>query len=119
MSTLRQSKALDKMVENGGNVSKAMIEVGYSLNTARTPQKLTQSIGFIKLCEESGLTDELLIDALVQDIKTKKGHRKAELELGFKIKGRFVQKINLDDNRPVLVPLTEKQKEGLLSLISV
>jgi hypothetical protein len=76
-----------------------MREVGYSSNTAKTPQKLTNSVGFIELCEEKGLTDSLLIDALVEDIKTKKGNRKSELELGFKIKGRLVQKDILDEGK--------------------
>lgn len=80
------------MVENGGNVSRAMIEAGYSPNTAKTPQKLTQSIGFVELCESRGLTDGFLLQALIEDIKEKKGNRKAELELGFKIKGHLTQK---------------------------
>ena len=87
MSTIKQKIVLEKIVENGGNISQAMLEVGYSPNTAKTPQKLTGSIGFIELCEEKGLTNNLLINALVEDIKEKKGNRKAELELGFKIKG--------------------------------
>ena len=43
MATIRQKKALAKIVENGGNVSKAMVEAGYSPMTAKTPQKLTES----------------------------------------------------------------------------
>lgn len=120
MPTIKQEKALNKMVENGGNVSRAMIDSGYSLNTARTPQKLTESLGFITLCEEKGLTDDLLINALVEDIKQKKGNRKAELELGLKIRGRLVQKINLDDGLKTIIinkGLTEEEKKGLLSLI--
>jgi hypothetical protein len=97
MSTIKQKTALNRMVENGGNVSQAMRDVGYSYNTAKTPQKLTESLGFIELCEEKGLTDGLLINALIEDIKNKKGNRRAELELGFKIKGRLIQKINIDD----------------------
>lgn len=96
MATNKQERALNKMVENGGNVSRAMRDVGYSFNTAKTPQKLTESLGFIELCEERGLTDDLLINALVEDIKKKKGNRRAELELGFKIKGRFIQKIETE-----------------------
>lgn len=92
MTTLKQELALEKIVENGGNVSQAMRDVGYSENTARTPQKLTESRGFRTLCEESGLTDDLLINSLVEDIKEKKGNRRAELELAFKIKGRLVKK---------------------------
>lgn len=95
MATNKQEKALEKMVENGGNIGQAMVEAGYSPNTAKTPQKLTESLGFIELCEEKGLTDDLLINALVEDIKEKKGDRKAELELGFKIKGRLIRKTDI------------------------
>lgn len=95
MSTNKQEMALEKMVENGGVASQAMLEVGYSPNTAKTPQKLTESKGFKELCEDSGLTDSFLVDSLVEDIKIKKGKRKAELELGFKIKGRLIQKADI------------------------
>ena len=96
MATTKQKLALNNMVENGGNVSQAMRDAGYSSNTAKTPKKLTESLGFLSLCEGAGLTDELLISALVEDIKEKKGNRKAELELGFKIKGYLNQKTNID-----------------------
>lgn len=46
MTTLKQKKALDILVENGGNVSQAMIAAGYSPATAHTPQKLTESKAF-------------------------------------------------------------------------
>jgi hypothetical protein len=95
MVTVRQQFALKKMVENGGNISRAMVEAGYSPNTAKTPQKLTSSAGFVSLCEDNGLTDDFLLKALIEDIKEKKGNRKAELELGFKIKGHLVQKIGM------------------------
>lgn len=122
MATIKQEKALERMVENGGNVSKAMRDVGYSENTAKTPQKLTKSLGFTELCEEKGLTDGLLINALVEDIKNKKGNRRAELELGFKIRGRLVQKLNLSENKPLSIMfdnsfLREEEKEGLLNLL--
>lgn len=121
MATSRQELALEKMVENGGIASQAMLEAGYSPNTAKTPQKLTESIGFIELCEEKGLTDSLLINALVEDIKEKKGNRKAELELGFKIKGRLVQKTDKTSNdkpTPILCGLTKEEKEDLMSLVA-
>ena len=52
MATARQKVAAKKVVENGGNVSQAMIEAGYSPNTAHTPQKLTESKGWDELMEE-------------------------------------------------------------------
>jgi len=52
MATTRQKMAAKEVVENGGNVSKAMRKVGYSPNTAKTPQKLTESVGWDELMEE-------------------------------------------------------------------
>ncbi len=121
MSTIKQELALEKIVENGGNMSQAMLDVGYSPNTAKTPQKLTKSLGFIELCEEKGLTNDLLINALVEDIKEKKGNRRAELELGFKIKGQLIQKSDITtDNKHVLFneKLTEIEKQELMNLIA-
>lgn len=104
MTTVKQKKALNKIVENGGNVSQAMRDVGYSKNTAKTPQKLTESVGFIELCDKKGLTDNFLIDALVEDIKKKKGNRKSELELGFKIKGKLTNRTDIT-SKDLQIPL--------------
>lgn len=89
-----QKAALDKMVENGRagkkiSVSRIMREVGYSEETAVVPGKLTESKGFKQLCDELGLTDNFLTEALVSDIKEKPGKRFKELELGFKVRGRL------------------------------
>lgn len=59
MATTRQKKAADKLVENGGNVSKAMKDAGYSEATAKTPQKLTNSKGWEELMEEYLPDDKL------------------------------------------------------------
>lgn len=52
MSTLRQELAAKEIVANGGNVTKAMLAVGYSVATAETPGKLTKSRGFNELIEK-------------------------------------------------------------------
>jgi hypothetical protein len=118
--TTKQQVALENMVENGGNVSRAMLNAGYSPNTAKTPQKLTGSKGFLALCEEKGLTDDLLVQALVEDIRDKKGNRKAEIELGFKIKGRLLQKPKdepIIGNEIIFTSFSEKEKEALNKLL--
>lgn len=92
MATERQRKAVNNLVENRGIVSKAMRDAGYDETSCKNPKNLTESKGFAELCEECGLTDEMLLKALTEDIKKKKGNRKPELELGFKIKGRMVDK---------------------------
>jgi hypothetical protein len=92
VSTIKQKQALEKIIENRGNVSKAMLAVGYDETTAKNPSNLINSKGFKELCEQHGLTDDFLIKALVADIKKKKGNRKPELELAFKVKGRLKEK---------------------------
>ena len=87
MSTVKQEKALDEIVENGGNVSKAMRDVGYSVETAKTPSKLTESKGYKELLEKSGLTPKLIAEALAQDIEKNPGRRLGELSLGADLTG--------------------------------
>lgn len=41
--TTKQKTALDILVGNGGNVTQAMLQAGYSPNTANTPSKLTKA----------------------------------------------------------------------------
>ena len=50
--TTKQKLAASKLVENGGNIGKAMIAAGYSPATAKTPQKLTQSRGWQALMKK-------------------------------------------------------------------
>ena len=95
MATAKQKKALENMAENGGNVSKAMRDAGYSPQTAKTPAKLLDSVGFMKLMDEKGLTDSLIIESLVEDIKTKKGNRTSELTLAVKMRGRITDRVDL------------------------
>lgn len=56
--TIKQRRAVAELVENGGNVSKAMLAAGYSPATANTPQKLTESEYVQDLMREVGLTDK-------------------------------------------------------------
>jgi len=72
MATERQKKALQNVVENGGNVSKAMIAAGYSPATAKTPQKLTQSQAFQEYMVKAGVTDEKLTEVLRDGLSANK-----------------------------------------------
>lgn len=84
----RQRKAVEAMLD-GTSASQAMIKAGYSPASAKNPSVLTKSLGFQDLIESLGLTDNFLTSALVEDIAAKPGNRKAELELGFKVRGRL------------------------------
>jgi hypothetical protein len=105
MPTELQKRAVNEMVENGGKVQPAMVKAGYSKNTAKTPQKLTESKGFKELCEECGLTDELILSSLTEDIKAKPQNRKPELELGAKIKGLVKDRMELSGDKDNPIPI--------------
>ena len=59
MATEKQKKAIINAVENGGNVSKAMRDAGYSIETARNPSKLTESVAWDKLMKKNIPDDSL------------------------------------------------------------
>lgn len=75
MPTMRQKLAVDKVVGNGGNITRAMLEAGYSPNTANTPQKLTESDGWKELMDQH-LPDKLLTKVHKEGLQatTKKPH---------------------------------------------
>ncbi len=107
-ATIKAKRAIKEMVVNGGNVTAAMRKAGYSENTANTPQKLTESKGFQELCHEMGLTDDLIITSLTEDIKKKPQNRLGELALAAKLRGRLVDKSEtISKNLNVQVDMTE------------
>ena len=59
--TQRQKKAIRNVVENGGNVSKAMRDAGYDPTTAQNPKKLTTSKAWMELMDEH-LPDSSLLE---------------------------------------------------------
>ena len=59
--TLKQKAAIQKVVENHGNVSRAMLEVGYDPTTAKNPKNLTTSKAWMELMEEH-LPDSSLLE---------------------------------------------------------
>lgn len=60
MATIKQKLTASKLVENGGNVGKAMLEAGYSEAMAKNPQKLTRSKGWQELIDKFISEDRLL-----------------------------------------------------------
>ena len=62
MPTYKQKLVASKLVENGGNIGKAMVDAGYSPATAKTPQKITKSKGWQELMQ-GYFPDEELVKA--------------------------------------------------------
>lgn len=111
MPTIKQKKALSKIVENGGNVSKAMRDAGYSPATAENPSKLLDSKGFIQLMDEKGLTDDLIITSLVEDIGSKPGNRTPELTLAVKMRGRLTERVEAEVNHTGVMVSAEQAEQ--------
>jgi len=115
MPTAKQRKAVEKMVENGGNVSKSMREARYSIKTAKTPKKLTESKGYREVLEEYGLTEGLIAKALVDDIKAKPKQRTSELSLGADILGMKQKEEGKGSNtlNIIVIPPTIANRHGV------
>lgn len=101
--TLKQKRAIEIAVENGGNISKAMRDAGYSPATAKNPEKLTKTDAWQELMEKH-LPDEKLLEVGEQGLGAWKIHsshtepdkqipdyqtRAKYLELALKLKKRL------------------------------
>ena len=127
MTTERQKQVFSKVIENHGNVSKSMRDVGYSANSAKNPKRnLTSSKGWQKLLQkyipDSKLTKvldegmeasrELRIDGQVVAEIPDYAVRHKYLETGLKLKNKFPsEKLDLG--------ATEELKDFLLKLNKV
>lgn len=116
-----QTAAVQELVEQVGrkekiSVSRAMREskLPYTIKTAKTPKKLTESRGFREVCEHYGLTDELILKSLSEDIEKKPQDRVAELRLGAQIKRMIVEtsenkNININTSLAELIKSAENE----------
>lgn len=101
MATIKQKHAYKNIVENGGNISKGMKDAGYSDATAKTPSKLTKSIGWNELVD-SYLDDEKLLSLHKKLLRynpkseTSNNPRIAlnALDLAYKVKGKYKSKVS-------------------------
>ena len=108
--TIKQAKAIKNVVENGGNVSKAMRDANYAPATIKNPSKLTESKTWKNLMEKD-LPDDLLTKKHKQllkkrEILLKNNNKtgkveaikggidtnavKAGLDMAYKLKGRYI-----------------------------
>lgn len=116
MATLKQKKAAELLAENGGNISKAMKDAGYSNQTAKTPQKLTESKGFAELRDEY-LPKELILQAHKEALTANRIHgtndnfieipdhgvRLKASELYYKMTGQLIDKAQIDGTLEVTI----------------
>ncbi len=108
MPTLLQRELANEIVKNKSlpvykrkNKSELLGIVGYSPKTIdRNPTKVLEAKGVKDALKEFGLTEKLVTECLVEDIKAKPQKRLLELSLGAEILG---MKIRTKDDLPSTV----------------
>lgn len=89
MATYKQKLALIKIMENRGNISKAMKEAGYTKATSKNPSNLTKSKGMRELVETL-ISGEDLATAHKNLFESKNINTKTKaLNMLYKIKGLY------------------------------
>lgn len=118
MATDKQRKLAKNIIDNGGNVSKAMVDAGYSKASAKNPQKYAKAHGVLEAYAEYGLTEGLVITALVDDINGKRKNRTAELKLASDILGLAQpQKVDVTSKGESINPYANLTTDELRKLL--
>lgn len=68
-------------------VGQVLENIGYSKGVSETPAMVVETPGFKQAIRELGLTEQLITNSLVDDIKEKPKNRIQELKLGAEILG--------------------------------
>lgn len=91
MATIKQKQAIKKIIENRGNVSKTMKEVGYSEATAKNPKNLTNSKGWKQLLSQ--IDDQVILDKIYEIlVQEDKRSSLAAADMLLKLKDKYPQK---------------------------
>lgn len=98
MPTLKQRRAVELVMENHGNVSRAMLEAGYDPTTAKNPKNLTDSDGWKELMNQY-LPDDYLAKKHRQFIDSDKEEIGIKaLDMAYKGKGSYAPDKTLNVN---------------------
>lgn len=104
MPTIKQKLVVDRIIENRGNISRSMREVGYSENSAVNPSNLTDSIGFQELWAKRN-PDKLLADLHFDLLNKKDENGEVEttavskgLDMAYRLKGSYAPEKSVNVN---------------------
>jgi hypothetical protein len=90
--TAKQKMAVENTCKNlrtGETLENALLKAKYSPSVAKHPQIVLESKGFRQLADEVGLTDNMILTAIADDIKNKPMDRSKELAIACKVKGLY------------------------------
>lgn len=118
MATRKQKAAAIKIVENHGNVSKTMLDVGYTEASAKNPSNLTESKGWKELMNEY-LPDSLLMQRHRELLDKKEPMVVSKgLDMAYKVKGAYAPEKHINVNTSIESESPEALKQlahGLLN----
>lgn len=107
-ATPKQAEAIRGVIIDKKSVRKAMIDAGYSINTADNPMTLTTSKAFIQAMDSFGMTDDFLIQrhkALVNSEREEIALR--AVDTAYKVRGKYnTERTRNTFNAPVLIQIT-------------
>lgn len=116
MATTKQKRAIAILAENGGNVSKAMREAGYTKISAATPKKLTESVAYKTLADR--IPDDLLEKTHLAGLEANfkgmpdYGVRHKYLDSAYKLKGSYAAEKHVNVNLEV----NKEEREKILGI---
>ena len=98
--TQRQRRLAIEMVKNGERAKpltqkQVMVDVGYG-KISKHPRKVMESIGYMQAIRDLGLTEDLVVSSLYEDIQKKPQNRVKELTLASSILGMIKREEVLD-----------------------
>ncbi len=128
MPTLKQKKAFQAVGVNGGNISKAMVEAGYSPSVSKRTDKLTNTKGWEELMSTC-LSDELLAERHLELLNKRDIRFSAEgeelsnepdtqavtkaLDMAYKIKDKYAP----EKHTNVTLNLNDEQRDKAINAI--
>lgn len=90
--TVKQQIAATKLVENGGNIGKAMIAAGYSPATAKTPKKLTATKAWGELMDKMFNDEEIRRQhSFLINQFTDLGVKAKAIDMYYKVSGKYTE----------------------------
>lgn len=116
MPTLKQKKAFEKVLENTAKpISQAMLEAGYTPDTAKNPHQLTESKGFKELLEQNGLDDLSLARRHKELLDNEPNIAIKALDMAYKVKAHYAPDRSLNFN--VGLTINDEAIDALASLL--
>ena len=106
-ATPKQQEAIRGVLIDKKSVRKAMIDAGYSLNTADNPATLTTSKAFLETMDKLGLSDEKVITRHNELMRSENEQIAMKaVDTAYKVKGKYdTNRTRNSFNAPVMIQI--------------